>query len=339
MHELRVIPGHVVLDVLRRKGTGVIDLVAETYLLHAQQKTINPHSYFLQFPDNERNRIIALPAAITDSKPISGIKWIASYPDNIQDGLPRASAILILNDARTGYPIACIEAAQISATRTAASAVLVAQLLRARSESAIRIGVVGAGIIARNILEMFRLCSREIEQVLVHDLDQESSRALTIFVQRNLKLECRIAGCIDDVFQADVVVLATTASKPYLNQQRLLRPGQTVLNVSLRDLSPELILSNWNIVDDIDHCLKAGTSPHLAAEMSGSRDFIAGTVADLLLGRIKPDRGRALIFSPFGLGVLDLALGRFILEEAANNNGVLTVPGFFSELSRWESVA
>jgi ornithine cyclodeaminase/alanine dehydrogenase-like protein (mu-crystallin family) len=55
-------------------------------------------------------------------------------------------------------------------------------------------------------------------------------------------------------------------------------------------------------------------------------------------GRIQPDRSRALIFSPFGLGILDLALGQIVLAEATRADEGLNVTDFFAETQRWEGV-
>ena len=114
------------------------EAVEAAYRLHAAGKSVNPNSSFLRYPNNPTARIIALPAHLGGKVKKSGIKWISSFPANRAGNLARASAVQILNDATTGYPLACIEASLISATRTAASAVLAAQavcslrLLKAR---------------------------------------------------------------------------------------------------------------------------------------------------------------------------------------------------------------
>jgi ornithine cyclodeaminase len=76
---------------------------------------------------------------------------ISSFPQNVAAGIPRASAVLILNDHDTGYPFAVLESSIISATRTAASAALAADWLTRNPARPTRVGFFGTGLIARYI--------------------------------------------------------------------------------------------------------------------------------------------------------------------------------------------
>lgn len=101
-----VIGGDVVAGTLSRRHDDVLDVVRRAYLAHAAGRSVNPPSCFLRFPDRTEARIIALPASLGDSFQVAGIKWISSFPQNLERDLPRASAILVLNDLATGYPLA-----------------------------------------------------------------------------------------------------------------------------------------------------------------------------------------------------------------------------------------
>ena len=124
-----VISGAQVQGALQGREKEIVELVAATYRLHGAGDSVNPPSYFLRFPDRPSSRIIALPASIGGPIRVDGLKWISSFPENVAAGIPRASAVLILNDHDTGYPFACLESSIISATRTAASAALAADWL------------------------------------------------------------------------------------------------------------------------------------------------------------------------------------------------------------------
>jgi ornithine cyclodeaminase/alanine dehydrogenase-like protein (mu-crystallin family) len=124
-----VISGSQVQRVLHGREKQIVELVEAAYRLDGAGQTVNPPSYFLRFPDRPASRIIALPASLDGTFQVTGLKWISSFPGNVALGIPRASAVLILNDHDTGYPFACLESSIISATRTAASAVLAADWL------------------------------------------------------------------------------------------------------------------------------------------------------------------------------------------------------------------
>jgi len=140
---------------------------------------------------------------------------------------------------------------------------------------------------------------------------------------------------ISAIRNASHVVLATTAPTPYIHDLNLLTPGQIVLNISLRDLAPELILGAFNVLDDIEHCMKAGTSPHLAEQLSGGRSFVHGVLAEAINGTLSIDRSKPIVFSPFGLGILDLAVGKYLLNIACEQQRAIRIDGFFPNVNRW----
>ncbi len=115
---------------------------------------------------------------------------------------------------------------------------------------------------------------------------------------------------------------------------RLFAHHPVVLHVSLRDLGADVILDSVNVVDDVEHCLRAGTSVHLTEQRVGNRDFVAGTLADVLRGTIRPASSRTVVFSPFGLGVLDLAVAKQVYDVLGDRGDLAPVPGFFADIDR-----
>jgi 2,3-diaminopropionate biosynthesis protein SbnB len=326
----RVIGADVVAAVLRGRQSDLVDLVRQTYLAHGDGRTQNPDSYFLRFPDRPNARIIALPARLRSSTDTAGIKWISSFPDNHGVSLPRASAVVVLNDMTTGRPFACVEGARISATRTAASAALgAAQLHPARRAE--RVAVVGAGPIAGSVVDFLLATGWQVGRFRVTDLVGARADALCERLRGRGEQAEPVAEVTDALKGADLVLFATTAAQPYIHDPALFGPEQTVLNVSLRDLGVPVILAAQNILDDVEHCLKAGTSPHLAEQATGNRDFVAGTLADVLAGRVTPDTDQVRVFSPFGLGVLDLAVAQFVYAEAVERGLGHPIDGFFGD--------
>ena len=136
---------------------------------------------------------------------------------------------------------------------------------------------------------------------------------------------------------SDLVIFATIAGQPHVRDQAWFGHHPLVLHVSLRDLAPEILLASANVVDDVEHCLKASTSPHLAEQLTGSRDFLDGTLNDVMAGHVTVPADRTVIFSPFGLGVLDLAVGTYVYDQVARTGELHVIDEFFHELRRYGS--
>ncbi|MEU4893700.1 2,3-diaminopropionate biosynthesis protein SbnB [Streptomyces sp. NPDC044780] len=331
-----VISGAQVDHVLSGNEKQVLTLVEEVYRLHGAQQTVNPPSYFLRFPDRPSSRIIALPASVGGERATDGLKWISSFPENVAAGIPRASAVLILNDHDTGYPFACLESSIISASRTAASAALAADKL-SRGERPRRVGFIGTGLIARYIHTYLVASGWDFDEVGIFDLSAQHAQGFAGYLGSRADAAPAVvhAGARELIESSDLVILATVAGTPHIHDPAWFAHNPLVLNVSLRDLAPEILLAATNVVDDVEHCLKADTSPHLAEQLTGNRDFIAGTLYDVLEGRVELPADRPLVFSPFGLGVLDIALGRYIHDQLRAEGALSVVDGFFHELSRY----
>jgi N-[(2S)-2-amino-2-carboxyethyl]-L-glutamate dehydrogenase len=331
-----VISGTQVQQALQGSEKQVVELVEATYRLHGAGDSVNPPSYFLRFPDRPTSRIIALPASIGGDVRVDGLKWISSFPENVAAGIPRASAVLILNDHDTGYPFAVLESSIISATRTAASAALAADWLSRERGRPTRIGFIGTGLINRYVHTFLQGTGWSFDEIGMFDLSADSATGFRGYLDRTgVGGRVTVHGGAEELIRAsDLVVFATVAGAPHVHEPAWFAHNPLVLHVSLRDLSPEIILGSTNIVDDVEHCLKADTSPHLAEQRVGNRDFVDGTLADVMDGRVTLPADRPVVFSPFGLGVLDLAVGKHVYDVVARSGELQVIDGFFRDLNR-----
>ena len=334
--QFAVIPGVQVQGVLEGRERETAELVKAAYRLHGEGDTINPRSYFLRFPDRPADRIIALPASLGGEAPVDGIKWISSFPENLAAGIPRASAVLILNDPDTGFPFACLEASVISASRTAALAAIAADQLSQGRERPRRVAFFGTGLIARYLHTFLAATGWSFDSIGVFDLSRDSAEGFRGYLERSgHEGSVSLDGTAEQMIRSsDLVVFATTAGTPHVTDPAWFDHNPLVLHVSLRDLGPEIILASANVVDDVDHCLTANTSPHLAEQLTGNREFLTGTLNDVMAGRVSVPTGRPVVFSPFGLGVLDLAVGRHVYDQLDRDGDLHVVADFFNELRR-----
>lgn len=329
--DILIVKGPEVLALLENRELEIIQMVRTAYEIHNRGASSLPHSTFLRFPDSPRNRIIALPTFLGEDFNIAGVKWIASFPGNHERGIPRASAVVVINSAETGLPEAILEGSIISAKRTAASAALAAQYLHGDPEPNVA-GLIGTGLINFEVARFLRAAFPTLSTLVVFDALPASAQRFAQQAQAlGDGLEVKIVDSAEEVLSSTPLVsLATTAIEPHISDLSVCAPGSTILHVSLRDFTPEVILAADNVVDDVDHVSRAQTSIHLAEQQVGNRDFVRCTLADITSGAApaRPDPEKITVFSPFGLGVLDLAVSHLVLAQARAQQIGTSISGF-----------
>lgn len=260
------------------------------------------------------------------------MKWIACFPGNLAAGLPRASATIVLNSLENGRPQALIEGSIISARRTAASAALAARTINGGTMPE-GVTLVGCGVINGEVLRFLSAMWRRLTAVTLYDIDPARAEAFAVR-RRELVPDAKVEVSTDlasALAAGDLVSIATMASEPYMDL-RACGPGTVVLHLSLRDLTVETVLAAQNVVDDADHVCREKTSLHMAEQATGHRDSIGPSLGALIRGRVALDGGteRARVFSPFGLGALDVALAKFVLDQANDRDLGIWIEDFLT---------
>jgi ornithine cyclodeaminase len=294
--DLLILKGEEVHSLLAGRELELVQIVQSAYVAHRNGQSSLPHSTFLRFPHEPSNRIIALPGYLGDESRVAGIKWVSSFPANLGLGMDRASAIIILNSPVTGRP----EAHHLHQDKDLAS-----------------FGIIGCGLINFEIARFILALFPSVKRVTVFDKDARRAQQFGEKLRDLLRIEASVSEQMNAVLEkSPLISLATTATEPHIDDLSSCRPGSTILHISLRDLSAEAILSCDNVVDDVEHVCRAETSIHLAEQRVGNREFIRCSVGDVVTGSCaaRREEGGVTVFSPFGLGVLDLAVAKRVRD-------------------------
>src|ERR1039458_2461829 len=88
-----VVRGGEVRALLAGREKELIRTVKVAYEAHRDGESVLPHSSFLLFPGQPRDRIIALPGYLGGESNIAGIKWVSSFPGNVQHGAEAPASV------------------------------------------------------------------------------------------------------------------------------------------------------------------------------------------------------------------------------------------------------
>jgi ornithine cyclodeaminase/alanine dehydrogenase-like protein (mu-crystallin family) len=309
-----------VLDCLA--GCDPVSVVRDALLAHRDGRTLLPSEAYLAWTgaDGGSNRSIGMPGAVLglDGEDTYGMKVINAGIGNPARGLERAGGLGLCFDPGTARVTAVMEVGLLSAVRTAAVSLLAVDATGYGAAG--RIGVVGCGTQARMHLALLLSRMSTLREVTLFDDRPEAARTLAASLRaRRPEVTVTVGASVAGTLAAaEVALFLTTATEGYVPAEEV-RPGALVLNVSLGDLTDEVLLGCAELyVDDLDLIAENPRRPlgrliaagRLARTPVAGQPSVTGTLGDLLARGRPPARPAPgyVVVNPFGLGVLDVAL-------------------------------
>jgi ornithine cyclodeaminase len=299
-----------------------VQALADGLVQHSEGKTVQPLKPYLRAQGKEghiADRIIAMPAHVGEPG-ISGLKWIGSKHDNpTRAGLERASAVIVLNDPATNYPVAILEGSLISAWRTAAVTALAARHLARKDFT--DVALVGCGVIGTAQITALLQQFGHIATVHLYDKQREAADKLAARITAEYpKVTAVVADSAEEAVRAgDVVVPCTVTDQPYIEAEWFKR-GAFLSNVSIMDTHKDVFLeADKVVVDDWEQSNREKKIINqLVLEGSFSREQLHAELGEILAGS-RPGRetdDEFIVLNPMGMAVEDIACAAEVYRRA-----------------------
>lgn len=269
--------------------------------------------------ESTKGRINAMPGYIGGSFDMAGMKWIGSNPENLKRGLPRASAVIVLNDPDTKMPICFMNGSEISAVRTGASSGVAAKYLAKKKAETILL--VGAGYQNQMQLEAIYATRPSLKNFYVVDIDLQAGEAFCKRMGEKLNITITPLRAYSQCPHIpDITVNATSAPVPVMDIAAA-HPGNIHICVGgldhpdLYKKADKIVCDSWNQVRHRPVCYMAQDA--LSGNFDESKIY-AEELGQIIAGH-KKGRENDLEFcyyKPVGMGVLDLAIAARLYRRA-----------------------
>jgi ornithine cyclodeaminase/alanine dehydrogenase-like protein (mu-crystallin family) len=244
-----------------------------------------------------------------------GVKVLSLYPDNPSHGRSSHSGLFLLFDGTTGLPVLCMDAAVLTAIRTAASTAVASRVL-ARPGSR-TLAILGLGEQAHSHIAAMRAV-HTITRIVAWGRDRAKLEAFAH--ANNIEAAPTAAAA---VAEADIVVTATPAREPFLSLA-MLRPGQHVNAVGasvafMQEMTPDIVAGTRFVTD-----YRPSLEPQAAEVIAARKDGLIAPTHDIpeigeIIAGARPGRRDAAeitVYRSLGIAAQDLAAAHAILARA-----------------------
>lgn len=296
-----------------------MEAVAEALLAMHRGEVTQPLRSMM--PLREARGLLGVMPAEMAEPPVAGIKVISVVHGNHERGLDSHQGTVTLFAAEDGRPLAILDAASITAIRTAAASGVATRALA--NVDADDLAMLGTGVQAVSHLDAMCV-ARPVRRVRVWSRTPAHAARFAAEQAARTGLEVRACASVEDAVDGAGIVCTVTASREPILAGRWLAPGCHVNAVgactpTTREVDAEAVARAAVYTDCRESAQsEAGDLMLAIAERRIDADHLRGELGDVLAGtlagRSSPDQ--ITLYESLGIGIFDLAAGHLAMTRA-----------------------
>jgi alanine dehydrogenase len=293
----------------------VIGVVEEAFSDYGRAKVQMPAKLYLFF--KQFNGDLRIMPSFSEVLKLAGTKIVNVHPENPKIGLKTVMAVVVLNEAKTGLPLALMDGTYLTGMRTgAASAVATSYLARKDAKT---LGVIGAGYQA--IFQIAAITKvRKIKEILVYDVFEKQVEKLAKILGRE-GIKIKKAG-LEETSKQDILATVTPAKEPILKREWLL-PGTHINAVGAdapgkEELAPEILKDVKIVIDNWEQASHSGEINVPLEKGIISKDNIFAELGEVVVGKksARENDKEITVFDSTGLAIQDLYTAHLVYNLA-----------------------
>jgi ornithine cyclodeaminase len=295
-----------------------IEVVDEALRMLTRGEAVQPLRSAYWMPD--RHGLLAVMPGLLGGT-VAGTKVLTVVPENHLRGLESHQGVVMLFEQERGRPLAVLDAASVTAIRTAAASAVATRALARRDAG--DLAILGSGVQARSHLDAMRAV-RPLRRVRVWSRRPESARRFADQESARTGLTVEVASTSREAVEGADLICAVTAATEAVLLGDWIAPGAHINAVGActpkaRELDAAAVARS-RLYTDRRESLLAEAGDFLLAREEGAvtDDHILGEVGEVLEGKVPGRRSddEITLFKSLGIAVEDLAAGMHVYRKA-----------------------
>ena len=292
----------------------VLEAVEKAFLIQEEGNFIMPDRMHVESGEN----VLLLMPAITKNH--FSTKLVSVFPENAKINEPVIYGTVVLNDGKTGKPLALMEGSTLTALRTGAVGGLGIAYTTPKEDSSI--GLIGAGLQGFNQL-LFACTVRNIETVSIYDAYKKDLSGFVKDLKNYLPhIDFIIAKDAAEVLSvSEIIITATTSQTPVLPDDPKLLQGKHFIGLgSFKPEMQEFPLSLYGLIEEIivdtDLAKKESGDVRIPLENGWINDNNIYRLGQVINKEVNIDGTETSVFKSVGMALFDLLTAEMIYKKA-----------------------